>query len=281
MAEKQVWFITGAGRGLGIDIAQTALAAGHSVVATGRNPERVLDAIGAHDNLLTVALDITDPAAAQAAAQAAVDRFGRIDVLVNNAGNFYAGYFENISPEQFRAQMETNFFGPLNVTRAILPIMRAQRSGQVITVTSTGRPDRAGVRRRLRRIEVRPRRLDGVDPLRPRALRHQDDGRRAGLLPHRAAGRGRVDDLAGAGDRGLRRAHRADHRGVEGHERSAGRRPDASSRRRSSRCPTPGSCRCGSSPAPTAWRAKSRTSPPSRPRSTRTASCRRRSPTTS
>jgi NAD(P)-dependent dehydrogenase (short-subunit alcohol dehydrogenase family) len=87
--------------------------------------------------MLAVALDITDPAAAQAAAQAAVDRFGRIDVLVNNAGNFYAGYFENISPEQFRAQMETNFFGPLNVTRAILPIMRKQRSGQVITITST------------------------------------------------------------------------------------------------------------------------------------------------
>jgi NAD(P)-dependent dehydrogenase (short-subunit alcohol dehydrogenase family) len=97
----------------------------------------VLAAIGEHENLLTVALDITDPAAAEAAAVAAVDRFGRIDVLVNNAGNFYAGYFENISPEQFRAQMETNFFGPLNVTRAILPVMRQQRSGQVITITST------------------------------------------------------------------------------------------------------------------------------------------------
>ena len=137
MNVRRVWFVTGAGRGLGIDIAQQALAAGHSVVATGRDPQRVLDAIGDHENLLTVALDITDPAAAKAAAQAAIERFGRIDVLVNNAGNFYAGFFENISPEQFRAQMETNFFGPLNVTRAILPIMRAQRSGQVITVTST------------------------------------------------------------------------------------------------------------------------------------------------
>jgi len=132
----KVWFVTGAGRGLGIDIAQRALAAGHFVVATGRNPDAVLKAIGAHANLLTVALDITDPQAATAASQAALDRFGRIDVLVNNAGNFYAGYFENIGPDQFRAQMETNFFGPLNVTRAILPIMRAQRSGQVITVTS-------------------------------------------------------------------------------------------------------------------------------------------------
>ena len=133
---SKVWFVTGAGRGLGIDIAQKALAAGHSVVATGRNPPAVLKAIEAHESLLTVALDITDPQAAIAAAQTAVDRFGRIDVLVNNAGNFYAGYFENISPDHFRAQMETNFFGPLNVTRTILPIMRAQRSGQVITVTS-------------------------------------------------------------------------------------------------------------------------------------------------
>jgi NAD(P)-dependent dehydrogenase (short-subunit alcohol dehydrogenase family) len=132
----KVWFVTGAGRGLGIDIVQKALKAGHSVVATGRNPASVLKAVGAHENLLTVALDITDPQAALTAAKAAVDRFGRIDVLVNNAGNFYAGYFENISPDDFRAQMETNFFGPLNVARAILPVLREQRSGQVITVTS-------------------------------------------------------------------------------------------------------------------------------------------------
>jgi NAD(P)-dependent dehydrogenase (short-subunit alcohol dehydrogenase family) len=132
----RVWFVTGAGRGLGVEIARKALAAGHSVVATGRDPEAVLKAIGAHENLLPVALDITDPRAAMEAVQAAVDRFGRIDVLVNNAGNFYAGYFENISADHFRAQMETNFFGPLNVTRPILPIMRAQRSGQVITITS-------------------------------------------------------------------------------------------------------------------------------------------------
>ncbi|MER8634437.1 SDR family oxidoreductase [Mesorhizobium opportunistum] len=137
MADNKVWFITGAGRGLGIDIARRALAAGHSVAATGRNTDRVLKAIGAHDNLLTIALDVTDHDAAAAAAQAAVDRFGRIDILVNNAGVFYAGYFEEISDAQFRAQMETNFFDPLNVTRAILPIMRKQRSGQVITVTST------------------------------------------------------------------------------------------------------------------------------------------------
>ena len=137
MTDKKIWLVTGAGRGLGIDIAQKALAAGHAVVATGRKADRVLQAIGAHDNLLAVSLDVTDPYAAITAAQTAVDRFGRIDVLVNNAGNFYAGYFEEISPKQFRAQMETNFFGPLNVTRAILPVMRKQRSGQVITITST------------------------------------------------------------------------------------------------------------------------------------------------
>lgn len=136
MTDKKVWFVTGAGRGLGIDIAQKALAAGHSVVATGRDPDKVLEAVGAHENLLTVALDITNPDAAAAAVKTTLDRFGRIDVLVNNAGNFYAGYFENISDAQFRAQMETNFFGPLNVTRAVLPVMRKQRSGQVITVTS-------------------------------------------------------------------------------------------------------------------------------------------------
>ena len=137
MAHKSVWFVTGASRGMGIDIVQAALAAGHSVVATGRDAARVETAIGEHANLLAVALDVTDPAAADLAVRTAVDRFGRIDVLVNNAGNFYAGFFETVSPEQVRAQMETNFFGPLNVTRAVLPVMRSQRSGQVITVTST------------------------------------------------------------------------------------------------------------------------------------------------
>lgn len=137
MATSNVWFITGASRGLGTDIAKAALSAGHFVVATGRDAARVEAAVGAHENLLALPLDVTDEAAARTAAATAVERFGRIDVLVNNAGNFYAGFFETISPEQMRAQFETNFFGPLNVTRAILPEMRAQRSGQIITVTST------------------------------------------------------------------------------------------------------------------------------------------------
>jgi NAD(P)-dependent dehydrogenase (short-subunit alcohol dehydrogenase family) len=134
---EQVWFITGAARGMGIDIAQAALAAGHGVVATARDAARVTAAVGEHEGLLAVALDITDPQAAARAVEAAVERFGRIDVLVNNAGNFQPGFFEEISPAQFRAQMETNFFGPLNVTRAVLPVMRAQRSGHVVTITST------------------------------------------------------------------------------------------------------------------------------------------------
>lgn len=136
MTAQNVWFITGSSRGLGVEIARAALAAGHLVVATGRDSDRTRAAVGQHENLLTVALDITDPTASERAAAAAVERFGRIDVLVNNAGNFYAGYFENISESQMRAQMETNFFGPLNVTRAVLPIMRKQHAGQVITVTS-------------------------------------------------------------------------------------------------------------------------------------------------
>src|SRR3954462_84373 len=137
VTDRKVWLFTGAGRGMGVDIARAALAAGHAVVATGRNPERVTAALGAHDDLLAVALDVTDPASAQAAAQAAVERFGRIEVLVNNAGNFYAGFFEEITPEDFRAQIETNLFGPLNVARAVLPVMRAQRSGVLVTISST------------------------------------------------------------------------------------------------------------------------------------------------
>jgi NAD(P)-dependent dehydrogenase (short-subunit alcohol dehydrogenase family) len=134
---RKVWFITGAGRGLGTDIAKAALAAGHAVVATGRNPEKVAQAVGGHEDFLAVKLDVTDPADATAAVQAAVDRFGGIDVLVNNAGNFYAGFFEEITPHDFRTQIETTMFGPMNVTRAALPVLRAQRSGLLLTISST------------------------------------------------------------------------------------------------------------------------------------------------
>ncbi|MFD6918917.1 SDR family oxidoreductase [Streptomyces sp. NPDC059944] len=134
---SKVVLITGAGRGLGTEIARQALAAGLQVVATGRRPEHVLEALGGEqDNLLATSLDITDVTTAERAVEVAVDRFGRIDVLVNNAGNFYAGYFEEVSDAQMRRQIETNLFGPMNVTRAVLPVMRAQRDGHVITLSS-------------------------------------------------------------------------------------------------------------------------------------------------
>ena len=137
MTDKQVWLITGAGRGMGIDIARAALTAGHAVVGTARNAASITDALGERDDLLAVPLDVTDPTAAEAAVAAAVDRFGRLDVLVNNAGSFYAGFFEEMTPEDFMAQIETTLFGPVNVTRAVLPQMRAQRAGLVVTISST------------------------------------------------------------------------------------------------------------------------------------------------
>jgi NAD(P)-dependent dehydrogenase (short-subunit alcohol dehydrogenase family) len=135
--DTQVWFITGASRGMGVDIARAALAAGHRVVATGRDPQKVAAAIGAAPALLTVALDVTDPDAVRAAVREAEATFGRIDVLVNNAANFEAGFFEEITDADFRAQLETTLFGPVDVTRAVLPVMRAQRSGLVVTISST------------------------------------------------------------------------------------------------------------------------------------------------
>jgi NAD(P)-dependent dehydrogenase (short-subunit alcohol dehydrogenase family) len=136
-ATQKVWLVTGAGRGLGVDIARAALAAGHAVVATARNADNVTKALGEHDNLVAVALDVTDTAAAEAAVAAAIARFGRLDVLVNNAGSFNAGFFEEMRPEDFRAQIETTLFGPVNVTRTALPQLRAQRSGLVMTISST------------------------------------------------------------------------------------------------------------------------------------------------
>jgi NAD(P)-dependent dehydrogenase (short-subunit alcohol dehydrogenase family) len=137
MKDKKVWFITGAGRGLGVDIAKAALAAGHAVVATGRDTTKVVAALGDHDNLLTIRLDVTRPLDAQSAVESAVAKFGRIDILVNNAGNFFAGFFEELSTEQVRSQLETLLFGPMNVTRAALPVMRKQRSGLLLTISST------------------------------------------------------------------------------------------------------------------------------------------------
>jgi NAD(P)-dependent dehydrogenase (short-subunit alcohol dehydrogenase family) len=113
------------------------LAARHAVVATGRDPKKIQAALGEADQLLPLKLDVTRLEDAQAAVEAAVARFGRIDVLVNNAGNFFAGFFEELSLEQIRNQVETLLFGPMNVTRAVLPVMRKQRAGLVLTISST------------------------------------------------------------------------------------------------------------------------------------------------
>ena len=134
---SKVWFITGAGRGMGTDIAKAALAVGHAVVATGRNTDKVTQALGEAQDLLVVRLDVTKPVDAEAAVKAAVDRFGTIDVLVNNAASFYAGYFEELTPEQMDLQLSTSLIGPMNVTRAVLPVMRKQRSGHIISISSS------------------------------------------------------------------------------------------------------------------------------------------------
>jgi NAD(P)-dependent dehydrogenase (short-subunit alcohol dehydrogenase family) len=137
MSDRKVWFITGAGRGMGADFAKAVLSAGHALVATGRDPSRLGDQLGPLDDLLAVKLDVTRPEDAAAAVKAAVERFGRIDVLVNNAATFEAGFFEEMPAAQFERQLDANLFGQLNVTRAVLPVMRKQRAGHVITISST------------------------------------------------------------------------------------------------------------------------------------------------
>lgn len=134
---RQVWLITGAGRGMGAEFVRAVLDAGHRVVATGRDRERLAEMLGASENLLTVTLDVTKRADAEDAVRAAVERFGRIDVLVNNAASFYAGYFEELTPDQFDAQLATGLIGPMNVTRAVLPVMRKQRAGHIISISSS------------------------------------------------------------------------------------------------------------------------------------------------
>ncbi|WP_329189484.1 oxidoreductase [Actinacidiphila glaucinigra] len=133
------WFITGAARGFGLEVARQALERGDRVVATARDPrdvERALSAYG--ERVLAVALDVTDEAQARAAVDAAVYAFGRIDVLVNNAGRGVLGAVEETSDAAFRAVYETNVFGLANVTRAVLPVMRRQRSGRILNLSSIG-----------------------------------------------------------------------------------------------------------------------------------------------
>ena len=136
MADRKVWLITGAARGMGESFVRATLAAGHAVVATGRRPDDITKVFGTPDDLLAVRLDITSVDEANAAVAAAIDRFARIDVLVNNAGASFKGFFEEMSPRQVEQQLATNLLGPMNVTRAVLPVMREQRSGHVISISS-------------------------------------------------------------------------------------------------------------------------------------------------
>ena len=137
MRNNKVWFITGAGRGMGVDITKAALKAGHKVVATGRNTDSVAKALGENKNLLIVKLDVTKQPDADAAVNFAIEKFGRIDVLVNNAANFIAGFFEELTQGEIGQQLQTSLIGPMIVTRAVLPIMRKQRSGHIISISST------------------------------------------------------------------------------------------------------------------------------------------------
>jgi len=138
MEKNKVWLITGASSGIGLEIAKSALAAGHKVVATGRDTEKVSKSIRpTSDNLLVVKMDVTNSKEIETAIKSAVDKFATIDVLVNNAGNFYAGFFEELSPKQMELQLATSLVGPMNVTRAVLPVMRKNRSGHIITISST------------------------------------------------------------------------------------------------------------------------------------------------
>jgi NAD(P)-dependent dehydrogenase (short-subunit alcohol dehydrogenase family) len=138
MSERndQVWFITGTNKGMGAAVAKEALNRGYKVVATARNPQNAGEILGSSPNLLIVKLDITDDEQVRSAVAAAIDRFGRIDVLVNNAGYALLGFFEEMSEKLIRQQMEANVFGTMKVTRAVLPIMRKQGSGFIIVISS-------------------------------------------------------------------------------------------------------------------------------------------------
>jgi NAD(P)-dependent dehydrogenase (short-subunit alcohol dehydrogenase family) len=135
---KRVWMITGASRGMGAEITAAALAQGDAVVATARKSSAITDALGSQPGLLAVDLDVTSESAALQAVKLAMEHFGRVDVLVNNAGYGLAGAVEESSAEEVRSIFDTNVMGLLNVTRAVLPRMRSQRSGHVINMSSLG-----------------------------------------------------------------------------------------------------------------------------------------------
>ena len=137
--ERRTWLVTGSSRGLGRAIAEAVLASGDRLVATARDPRTLESIVAKHgDRAMAVALDVTRPADARAAVAAAMERFGRIDVLVNNAGYANSAAIEDIDEHDFREQLETNFFGVFHMTRAVLPVMRSQRAGHIIQISSIG-----------------------------------------------------------------------------------------------------------------------------------------------
>jgi len=136
---SKVWFVTGSASGLGRSIAEAVLAAGDRLVATARDPRRLEDLVKKYgDQIRTASLDVADEDAAHAALQVAMDAFGRLDVVVNNAGYGDVAPFEQLSSERFKAVIDTNFYGVVNVTRAALPIMRKQKSGCILQISSVG-----------------------------------------------------------------------------------------------------------------------------------------------
>lgn len=135
--ESKVWLITGASRGMGNIFANSILNHGDRVIATARDLSKLDKILPDNSNLLKVELDITNQESITQALDKIMAQFGRIDILLNSAGNFYGGYFEEISPEQIRAQFETNVFGTMSLTRHVLPIMRQQKSGHIITLSSS------------------------------------------------------------------------------------------------------------------------------------------------
>src|ERR1700730_7197293 len=136
---SKVWLVTGSASGLGRNIAEAVLASGDSLVATARDPRRLEDLVEKYgDQVRTAALDVTDEDAAHAAVQVAVDAFGRLDVVVNNAGYGDVAPFEQLSSERFKAVIDTNFYGVVYVSRAALPIMRQQKSGCILQISSVG-----------------------------------------------------------------------------------------------------------------------------------------------
>lgn len=134
---QKVWFVTGANKGIGSAIVKEALVQGYNVVATARKKEEAEQNLGSHPNLLIVKLDINNDTQVEEAVKAGLDKFGRIDVLVNNAGYGLLGYFEEMSEDSIRRQFETNVFGTMKITHAILPVMRERENGFVVTVSST------------------------------------------------------------------------------------------------------------------------------------------------